>query len=100
MICVIHAHPYLSRSRANRVLAEARLLVNAIDDVADSLALTARVREHFPDLPMIARAGNVSHYVTLRTRGVTVAEREELREFFARDRAQFETERRTGWNRD
>ena len=32
--------------------ADARLLVNAIDDVADSLALTDRVREHFPDLPI------------------------------------------------
>jgi hypothetical protein len=28
------------------------------------------------------------------------AGREELREFFERDRAQFETEHRSGWNRD
>jgi glutathione-regulated potassium-efflux system ancillary protein KefC len=28
------------------------------------------------------------------------AGREELREFFARDKAQFETEQRKGWNRD
>ena len=28
------------------------------------------------------------------------AGREELREFFARDRAQFETEQRRGWNRE
>jgi glutathione-regulated potassium-efflux system ancillary protein KefC len=55
---------------------EACLLVNAIDDIADSLALTDRVREHFPDLPMIARARNVTHYIELRTRGVTVVERE------------------------
>ena len=141
--------------------ADARLLVNAIDDVDDSLALTDRVREHFPDLPIIARARNVTHYVELRTRGVTIVEREtfesalragrralealgvdrfraremadgfrrhnvdddgsadaassatrrkcssaakagreELREFFARDRAQFETEHRSGWNRE
>src|SRR4029077_12672555 len=131
-----------------------RLLVNAIDDVNDSVALTERVREHFPDLPIIARARNVNHYVQLRTLGVEVVEREtfesalrtgrhvlealgvdrfraremadgfrrhnvatmvalvphfrdeskvlseakagreELREFFARDRAQFETEQR------
>jgi glutathione-regulated potassium-efflux system ancillary protein KefC len=137
--------------------AEACLLVNAIDDVADSLALTDRVREHFPKLPIIARARNVTHYVELKTRGVDVVEREtfesalrtgrhvlenlgvdrfrareiadafrrhnlatlealvphfrdearvlseakagreELREFFARDRAQFETEQRKGW---
>jgi len=140
--------------------ADARLLVNAIDDVADSLVLTDRVREHFPDLPMIARARNVSHYVALRTKGVEVVEREtfesalrtgrhvmealgvdsfraremadsfrrlnvttmnaliphfrdeaktlseskagreELREFFARDRAQFEADERKGWNRE
>ncbi len=140
--------------------ANARLLVNAIDDIGDSLALTDRVREHFPQLPIVARARNVSHYVALRTRGVTVVEREtfeaalrsgrhvletlgvdrfraremadafrrhnlttmealiphfsdeakrlsetkvgreELREFFARDRAQFETEQRGGWNRE
>ena len=140
--------------------ANARLLVNAIDDIGDSVALTERVREHFPDLPIVARARNVSHYVALRTRGVTVVEREtfegalrtgrhvletlgvdrfraremadtfrrhnvttmealiphfsdeaktlseskagreELREFFARDRAHFETEHRGGWNRD
>jgi glutathione-regulated potassium-efflux system ancillary protein KefC len=140
--------------------ADARLLVNAIDDVADSLALTDRVREHFPDLPMIARARNVNHYVALRTRGVDVVEREtfesalragrrvlealgvdrlraremadgfrrqnittmdaliphfrdearmlsetkagreELREFFARELAQFEADERKGWNRE
>ncbi len=138
---------------------KACLLINAIDDVDDSLALTDRVRENFPDLPIIARARNVTHYVGLRTRGVTIVEREtfesalragrsalevlgvdrfrareiadgfrrhnlatldertgyfrdearvlsaaqagreELREFFARDQAQFETEHRTGWNR-
>jgi glutathione-regulated potassium-efflux system ancillary protein KefC len=140
--------------------ANARLLINAIDDVADSLALTDRVREYFPNLPMIARARNVSHYVALRTRGVTVVEREtfesalrtgrrvletlgvdafraremadafrrhnlatmeallphfsdearwlseskagreELREFFARDTKQIETENRSGWSRE
>ena len=139
---------------------KACLLINAIDDVDDSLALTDRVREHFPDLPIIARARNVTHLVGLRTRGVTIVEREtyesalragrsalevlgvdrfrareiadgfrrhnlatldemtehfrdeakvlsasqagreELREFFARDRALFETEHRTGWNRE
>ena len=138
---------------------KACLLINAIDDVDDSLTLTDRVRENFPELPIIARARNVTHYVGLRTRGVTVVEREtfesalragrralevlgvdpfrareiadgfrrhnlatlderteffrdeakvlsaaqagreELREFFARDQAQFETEHRRGWNR-
>jgi len=137
--------------------ADAKLLVNAIDDVGDSLALTDRVRENFPNLTMVARARNVSHYVELKSRGVTIVEREtfeaalrmgrqvlerlgidrfrakemadvfrrhnvetmnalvphfqdevralseakagreQLREQFARDRAQIETEHRAGW---
>ncbi|HZZ94231.1 MAG TPA: glutathione-regulated potassium-efflux system protein KefC [Usitatibacter sp.] len=55
---------------------KARLLVNAIDGVDDSLALVDRVREHFPNLPIISRARNVTHYLELRIRGVTVIERE------------------------
>ena len=56
--------------------AEARLLVNAIDDVEDSLKLTDLVREHFPNLKLVARARNVTHYVELRQRGVEIVERE------------------------
>ena len=41
--------------------AQARLLVNAIDDVDDSLELVDRVRANFPDLPIVARARNVTH---------------------------------------
>ena len=54
----------------------ARLLVNAIDDVDASLALVDRVRANFPGLEIVSRARNVSHYFELRLRGVTVAERE------------------------
>jgi glutathione-regulated potassium-efflux system ancillary protein KefC len=56
--------------------AHARLLVNAIDGVEDSLALVDRVRANFPDLPIVCRARNVSHYLELRLRGVSVIERE------------------------
>jgi glutathione-regulated potassium-efflux system ancillary protein KefC len=56
--------------------AKARLLVNAIDDVEDSLILTDLVRGNFPNVKMIARARNVLHYVELRTRGVDIIERE------------------------
>ena len=56
--------------------AKARLLVNAIDGVEDSIALVDRVRANFPDLPIVSRARNVSHYLELRLRGVTVIERE------------------------
>jgi len=55
---------------------EARLLVNAIDDIEDSLQLTDIVRENFPKLQIVARARNVSHLVELRTRGVEIVERE------------------------
>ena len=54
----------------------ATLLVNAIDDVEDSLKLTDIVREHFPNLKIVARARNVTHYIELRQRGVEVVERE------------------------
>jgi glutathione-regulated potassium-efflux system ancillary protein KefC len=56
--------------------ARARLLVNAIDGVEDSLVLVDRVRANFPGLPIVSRARNVSHYLELRLRGVEVIERE------------------------
>ena len=54
----------------------ARLLVNAIDDVNDSLALVDRVRANYPGVRIVSRARNVSHYLELRLRGVEVIERE------------------------
>lgn len=56
--------------------AKARALVLAIDDIDDSLALADAVRENFPDLPILARARNVTHLYQLMDRGVTVIERE------------------------
>ncbi len=56
--------------------AKARALVLAIDDIDDSLALADAVREDFPELPILARARNVTHYYQLMDRGVTVIERE------------------------
>jgi len=56
--------------------AKAKLLVNAIDGIEDSLQLVDRVKEHFPQLKIVARARNVSHFLELRTRGVEVVERE------------------------
>jgi glutathione-regulated potassium-efflux system ancillary protein KefC len=55
---------------------EARLLINAIDDVEDNLKLTDLVRENFPQLTIVARARNVTHYVELRKRGIEIVERE------------------------
>jgi glutathione-regulated potassium-efflux system ancillary protein KefC len=48
----------------------------AIDDVEDSLALVDAVRREFPNLPIMARARNVSHLYDLMDRGVTILERE------------------------
>ncbi len=56
--------------------AEARVLVNAIDDPATSNALIDAVQAHFPKLRVIARARNVPHYFDLRRRGIEVVERE------------------------
>ena len=55
---------------------KARLLINAIDDVESSLALVDRVRANFPNLEILSRARNVSHYLELKVRGVNVVERE------------------------
>jgi glutathione-regulated potassium-efflux system ancillary protein KefC len=56
--------------------AEARVLVVAIDDVEQSLALVDMAREHFPQLTVVARARNVQHFYQLRDRDVTLIERE------------------------
>lgn len=54
----------------------ARALVLSIDGIDDSLKLAAAVRAEFPDLPILARARNVTHYYQLMDLGVTVIERE------------------------
>lgn len=56
----------------------ARLLVLAIDDVDQSIACAKLVREHFPQLTVVARARNVQHYFGLRAAGVELIERETL----------------------
>ena len=56
--------------------AEAQVLLVAIDDIAQSLALVDLAREHFPQLRIVARARNVQHWYQLRDRGVVDIERE------------------------
>ena len=55
---------------------KAKVLVLAIDDVEQSVEVAAIAREHFPQLTIVARARNVSHYFQLRELGVTLIERE------------------------
>lgn len=54
----------------------ARAIVVAVDGVADSLEIVDIVRENFPALNIVARARNVTHFIDLRKRGVTIIERE------------------------
>ena len=58
--------------------AEARVLVLAIDDVDQSLKVAELVRAHFPQLQIVARARNVTHFYRLRKLGITLIEREML----------------------
>ncbi|MEO5695558.1 MAG: glutathione-regulated potassium-efflux system protein KefC [Burkholderiaceae bacterium] len=58
--------------------ASARILVIAIDDVAQSIEVAKMARQHFPNLTSVARARNVQHYFELHDLGVTMIERETL----------------------
>jgi len=49
---------------------EAKLFVLAIDDVEASVRTAEVVRRHFPNLPIIARARNRTHYFHLRDLGI------------------------------
>ncbi len=55
---------------------EAKLFVLAIDDVEASLKTAALVHQHFPDLPILARARNRTHYFQLRDLGIKMIYRE------------------------
>jgi monovalent cation:proton antiporter-2 (CPA2) family protein len=55
---------------------EAKLFVLAIDDVEASLKTAALILQHFPGLPILARARNRSHYFQLRDLGIKMIYRE------------------------
>jgi glutathione-regulated potassium-efflux system ancillary protein KefC len=56
--------------------ATARILVLAVDDKEQSLKIVDIAREHFPNLQIVARARDVTHWNELRDRGVMLVERE------------------------
>ncbi|MCG3190273.1 MAG: Glutathione-regulated potassium-efflux system protein KefC [Burkholderiaceae bacterium] len=58
--------------------ADAKVLVVAIDDVEQNLALVDLARQHFPNLTIVARARNAQHWTQLYQRGVRLIERETL----------------------
>jgi glutathione-regulated potassium-efflux system ancillary protein KefC len=57
---------------------QARVLVVAVDDMAQSLAIVDLARSHFPQLTLVARARNAQHWYELHRRGVSLIERETL----------------------
>ena len=76
--------------------ASAKILVLAIDDVAQSVEVAKMVREHFPNLTIVARARNVRHYFDLLDAGVTLIERETLDSALMSARSVLE---QLGWER-
>ena len=54
----------------------AKVLVIAVDDTEQSLAIVDLARQHFPQLELVARARDVTHWNELRDRGVLRVERE------------------------
>lgn len=56
--------------------ASASILVLAVDDVEQSLKIVDLVNAHFPQLQIVARARDVTHWNELRARGVMRVERE------------------------
>jgi glutathione-regulated potassium-efflux system ancillary protein KefC len=76
--------------------AQAQVLVLAIDDVDQSVAVARLVREHFPQLQVVARARNVTHYYRLRELGVELIERETLDSALMSGRSVLEL---MGWER-
>jgi glutathione-regulated potassium-efflux system ancillary protein KefC len=56
--------------------ANAKILVVAVDGVEQSLEIVDLAREHFPQLEIVARARDVTHWNQLRDRGVMRVERE------------------------
>lgn len=56
--------------------ASAKVIVVAVDDVVQSIKLVEMVKAHFPQLGIVARARDVTHWNQLRDLGVLRVERE------------------------
>lgn len=73
---------------------QARVLVVAVDDAEQSLRIVDLAREHFPQLQLVARARDVTHWNQLRDRGVQLVEREVFESSLRSGRAVLEA---LGW---
>jgi glutathione-regulated potassium-efflux system ancillary protein KefC len=69
---------------------QARVIVVAVDDVEQSLAIVDLARQHFPQAALVVRARNVQHQYALRERGVTHIERETFESALASGRSVLE----------
>jgi glutathione-regulated potassium-efflux system ancillary protein KefC len=58
--------------------AKARVIVVAIDDVEQSLAVVDLAQQHFKQATIVARARNADHWYQLHRRGIEFIERETL----------------------
>jgi glutathione-regulated potassium-efflux system ancillary protein KefC len=56
--------------------AQAKILVLAVDDVEQSMKIVELAQTHFPQLQIVARARDVTHWNRLRERGVLRVQRE------------------------
>jgi glutathione-regulated potassium-efflux system ancillary protein KefC len=56
--------------------ANAQIMVIAVDDVSQSLAIVDLAKEHFPQLKLVVRARDATHWNKLRDRGITLIHRE------------------------
>ena len=56
--------------------ATAKILVVAVDDVEQSLAIVDLAKEHFPQLQLVVRARDATHWNKLRDREVKLIQRE------------------------
>jgi glutathione-regulated potassium-efflux system ancillary protein KefC len=56
--------------------AQAHILVIAVDDPDQSLQIARLARQHFPNLQIVARARDITHWNHLRDLGVTRVQRE------------------------
>jgi glutathione-regulated potassium-efflux system ancillary protein KefC len=70
--------------------AQARVIVVAVDDMEQSLAIVDLARQHFAQATLVVRARNMGHHYALLDRGVTLVERETFESALASGRSVLE----------
>ncbi|MEY4750923.1 MAG: hypothetical protein RIQ60_3137 [Pseudomonadota bacterium] len=70
--------------------AQARVIVVAVDDAEQSLAIVDLARQHFPRATLVVRARNMGHHYALLDRGVTLVQRETFESALASGRSVLE----------